>query len=108
MAHLCSLFVLSCTTSIYYLKSCLGVHTQKYQQQTGHVLLNVQMAAVIGRCCVQIFRSIPKWVKSGAQEWKPHAGSQCKALIEDQVDAICGMIEEDQGKTLKVLKILVK
>ena len=44
------------------------------------------------------------WVKSGAQERRPHAGGRRKALTEEQVDAICGMIEEDQGITLKALK----
>ena len=45
-----------------------------------------------------------RWVKSGAQERRPHAGSRHKALMEEQVDAICGTIEEDQGITLKALK----
>ena len=57
---------------------------------------------------MQIFRVNPKmahgWVKSGAQERRPHAGGRRKALMEEQVDAICGMIEEDQGITLKALK----
>ena len=44
------------------------------------------------------------WVKSGAQERRPHAGGRRKALTEEQVDAICGMIEEDQEITLKALK----
>ena len=44
------------------------------------------------------------WVKSGAQERRPHTGSRRKALTEEQVNAICGMIEEDQGITLKALK----
>ena len=44
------------------------------------------------------------WVKSGAQERRLHAGSRRKALAEEQVDAICGMIEEDQGIILKALK----
>ena len=43
-------------------------------------------------------------VKSGARERRPHAGGRRKALTEEQMDAICGMIEEDQGITLKVLK----
>ena len=43
------------------------------------------------------------WIKS-AQEWRPHTGSRRKTLAEEQVDAICGMIEEDQGITLKALK----
>ena len=45
-----------------------------------------------------------EWGKSGAQERRPHAGDRRKALTEEQVDAICGMIEEDQGITLKALK----
>ena len=44
------------------------------------------------------------WVKSGAQERRPHTGGQRKALTEEQMNAICGMIEEDQGITLNVLK----
>ena len=44
------------------------------------------------------------WVKSGAQERRPHASGRRKALTEEQVDPICGMIEEDQGITLKALK----
>ena len=38
-----------------------------------------------------------KWCK----ERRPHTGSRRKALMEEQVDAICGMIEEDQGITVK-------
>ena len=64
VAHLCSLFVLF---SISCLKLCLAVHTQKCQQQTGHILLNVRMAAVIGRRCVQIFGSIPKRLTDGSK-----------------------------------------
>ena len=45
-----------------------------------------------------------RWVKSGAQEWRPHADGRRKALTEEQVDAICRMIEEDEGITLKALK----
>ena len=44
------------------------------------------------------------WVKSGAQKRRPHVGSRHKALTEEQVDAICVVIEEDQGITLKALK----
>ena len=33
-----------------------------------------------------------------------HTGGWHKALTEEQVDAISGMIEEDQGITLKALK----
>ena len=44
------------------------------------------------------------WVKSGAQERRPHAGSRRKALTEEQVDAICGMIEEDQGNNTERVK----
>ena len=39
-----------------------------------------------------------------AQERRPHAGGRHKDPTEEQVDAICGMIEEDQGITLKALK----
>ena len=72
-AHLCSLFVLSCTTTcISCLKLCLAVHTQKCQQQAGRVLLNVWMAVAIGRRCVQIFGSIPKRLTMG-QKWYSRA-----------------------------------
>ena len=86
----------------------MPVHTQKCQQQTGRILLNVRMAAAIGKALCANLRVNTKtahgWVKSGAQERRPHAGGRRKALTEEQVDAICGMIEEDQGITLKALK----
>ena len=44
------------------------------------------------------------WVKSGAQEQRPAAGCQRKALSEEQVDAVCRMIEEDPAITLKAIK----
>ena len=110
VAHLCSLFVLSCTTCISCLKLRLAVHTrfiQKCQQQTGRVLLNVRMAAAIGRRCVQIFGSIPKRLMDGSKvvlKSGDPTGSRRKALTEEQVDAICRMIEEDQGISLKALE----
>ena len=42
-------------------------------------------------------------VIGGRQDFA-HAGGRRKALTEEQVDAICGMSEEDQGITLKALK----
>ena len=44
------------------------------------------------------------WVKSGAQERKPAAGGRRNALTEEQVDAVCQMIEEDPAITLKAMK----
>ena len=108
VAHLCSLFVLSCTACISSLKLCLAVHTQKCQQQTGRVLLNVWMAAAIGRRCVQIFGSIPKRLKDGSKvvlkSGDPTLVAGARLLRKSKVDAICEMIEEDQGITLKALK----
>ena len=67
---------------------------------------NVQMMVAIGRQYANL-QVNPKmahgWVKSGAQEWRTHTGGQHKALMEEQVDTIYGMIE-DQGITLKALK----
>ena len=99
-------------------------HTQKCQQQTSRLRQSITCkaklcadgkSAATGRALAEALKALcanlrvnPKtahgWVKSGAQERRPHAGSRRKALTEEQVDAICGMIEEDQGITLKALK----
>ena len=44
------------------------------------------------------------WVESGAQERRPAAGGRRKALSEEQVDAVCRMIEKDPAITLKAIK----
>lgn len=44
------------------------------------------------------------WVKSGDRERRPAAGGRRKALTEEQVDAVCRMIEEDPAITLKAIK----
>ena len=107
VAHLCSLFVLSCTTCISCLKLCLPVHTQ-CQQQTGARIVECADGGGDWKALYANLRVNPKmahgWVKSGAQDPTLVAGAR-----EEQVDAICGMIEEDQGITLKALieRILV-
>ena len=66
------------------------------------------MAAAIERRCVQIFGSIPKRLTGGSKvvlkSGDPTLVAGARLLQEEQVDAICGMIEEDQGITLKALK----
>ena len=44
------------------------------------------------------------WVKAGAEERRPTAGGRRKALTEEQVDALCLMVEEDPSITLNALK----
>ena len=44
------------------------------------------------------------WVKAGAEKWRPTAGGRSKALTEEQVDALCLMVEEDSSITLNALK----
>ena len=44
------------------------------------------------------------WVRAGAEERRPTAGGRCKALTEEQVDALCLMVEEDPFITLNALK----
>ena len=44
------------------------------------------------------------WVKDGARERRPVAGGRRKALTDEQVDAVCLMIEEDPAMTLKAIK----
>ena len=44
------------------------------------------------------------WVKAGAEERRPTAGGRRKALTEEQVDALCLMVEEDPFITLNTLK----
>ena len=43
------------------------------------------------------------WIKSGAQERKPHTDSRRKALTEEQ-DAICGMIRGESGNNIESVK----
>ena len=43
------------------------------------------------------------WVKAGGEEWRPTASGR-KALTEEQVDALCFMVEEDPSITLNALK----
>ena len=44
------------------------------------------------------------WVKAGAEERRPTAGGRRKALTEEQVDALCLMVEENPSITLNALK----
>ena len=44
------------------------------------------------------------WVKAGAEERRPAAGGRRKALTEEQVDALCLMVEENPSITLNALK----
>ena len=104
VAHLCSRFVLSGTTCISCLKLCLAVHTQVSAADRSHVVECADGSGDWKALCANLrvnTKTAHGWVKSGAQERRPHAGSRRKALTEEQVDAICGMIEEDQGITLK-------
>ena len=95
------LHVISC------LKLCLAVHTQVSAADRARIVDCVDGSGNWKALCANL-RVNPKtahgWVKSGAQERRPHTGSRCKALTEEQMDAICGMIEEDQGIILKMLK----
>ena len=108
VAHLCSLFVLSCTTCISCLKLCLAVHTRNVSAEDRARIAECADVGSDWKALCANLRVSPKtahgWVKSGAQDRRPHAGGRRKALTEEQVDAICGMIEEDQGITLKALK----
>ena len=107
VAHLCSLFVLSCTTCISCLKLYLAVHTQVSAADRARIVECADGGGDWKVLCANL-RVNPKtaheWVKSGAQERRSHAGSRRKALTEEKVDTICGMIEEDQGITLEALK----
>ena len=84
------------------------VLTQNYQQQTGLALWNVEISGGDWKALCTNLRVNPKaayaWVKSGAQERRPAAGGRRKALSEDQVDAVCRIIEEDPVITLKNIK----
>ena len=81
---------------------------QEPQQLTERILFSVRMMGGDWKQLCATLRVNPKtayiWVKAGDEERRPTAGGRRKALTEEQVDALCLMVEEDPSVLLNALK----